>query len=119
MATVRAACPDCGDVELKATGVTVVHIAHHAGPDQTLYRIRCPKCRVISLKPCDPRAAELLIGSGAGTVSVALTPDTPSPLRTDPITDDECITLHGLITPDDTTVWQLFDVVADMHGDPS
>lgn len=119
MATVATSCPDCGDIRVPSRDAAVVRIAHHAGPDRLLYRLTCPECQRIVLKPCEPATAELMLGCNAAEVEIVITPDRPSPLRSDPITDDECITVHALIHGDDATVWQLFDVVADMHGDES
>jgi hypothetical protein len=64
MATIRASCADCGDVELTSADVTVrVCSANSAGS----YSFTCPTCGRIVVKSAEPRIVELLVTSGCGS----------------------------------------------------
>ncbi len=61
MATIRASCPDCGDVELTTLDVSVrVCTADNQGT----YLFRCPTCEMTVVKPAEPRTVDLLVASG-------------------------------------------------------
>lgn len=61
MATVRATCPDCGDIELASSDVKVrVCVDDNAGS----YAFRCPVCAKATAKPAESRVIQLLVGVG-------------------------------------------------------
>ena len=61
MATIRASCAECGDVELTTADVTVrVCTADNGGA----YTFRCPSCRMIVVKQAESRTIDLLVASG-------------------------------------------------------
>jgi hypothetical protein len=61
MATIRASCPDCGDVELTTGDMTVrVCSEDQAGA----YAFRCPSCTMAVTKSAEPRIVDLLVSSG-------------------------------------------------------
>jgi len=61
MATIRATCVDCGDVELTTADVRVrVCVEDNAGS----YHFRCPHCAMAVVKPAEPRIVDLLVASG-------------------------------------------------------
>jgi hypothetical protein len=61
MATIRATCGDCGDVELTTADVRVrVCLDDNAGS----YHFRCPSCQMAVVKPAEPRIVDLLAASG-------------------------------------------------------
>ena len=61
MATIRASCPDCGDVELTTLDVTVRVCADDSNG---AYTFRCPACRLAVHKPAEQRIIDLLVSSG-------------------------------------------------------
>ena len=61
MATIRASCPDCGDVELTGPDVTVRMCADDG---RGSYAFRCPSCRLAVTKQAEPRIVDLLVSSG-------------------------------------------------------
>ncbi|MEZ5203890.1 MAG: hypothetical protein R2701_05800 [Acidimicrobiales bacterium] len=66
MATIRASCSDCGDVELTSADVTVrVCSADSTGS----YSFSCPRCSRIVVKSAEPRIVELLVTSGVRLVT--------------------------------------------------
>ena len=61
MATIRASCPDCGDVELTTVDMTV----RVCSEDQRgAYAFRCPSCAMAVTKAAEPRIVDLLVSSG-------------------------------------------------------
>jgi len=61
MATIRASCPTCGDVELTTRDVTVQVCSTN---NQGSYSFRCPDCRMAVSKPAESRIVDLLVSSG-------------------------------------------------------
>jgi hypothetical protein len=61
MATIRATCHHCGDVEMTTADVWVRICADdNAGT----YSFRCPLCEVVVIKPAEPHIVDLLVASG-------------------------------------------------------
>jgi hypothetical protein len=61
MATIRATCPDCGDVELTTADMTVRVCAED---QRGSYVFRCPTCRMSVTKSAEQRIVDLLVSSG-------------------------------------------------------
>jgi hypothetical protein len=61
MATIRASCTECGDVELTTAEVTVRICT---GDNRGTYSFRCPTCRMIVVKAAETRTIDLLVASG-------------------------------------------------------
>ena|SRR5579885_1921330 len=61
VATIRASCPTCGDVELTSRDVTVRVCA---ADNQGSYAFRCPACELAVSKLADPKIVDLLVSSG-------------------------------------------------------
>jgi hypothetical protein len=99
MATIRASCSDCGDVELTTADVRVrVCTADNQGT----YSFRCPVCAMTVVKPAEPRTVDLLVASG-----VAYSTWSPPLELTEPrgggdaFTHDDLLDFHALLTDDD------------------
>src|SRR5437764_5968437 len=61
VATIRASCPTCGDVELTTRDVTVqVCSSNNEGSNSFL----CPHCNLAVSKPAEARIVDLLVSSG-------------------------------------------------------
>lgn len=61
MTTIRANCPSCGDVQLKAHDLTV----RVCSDDESgAYTFRCPDCAMPVAKEASRRIVDLLVGSG-------------------------------------------------------
>jgi hypothetical protein len=97
MATIRASCADCGDVEL-TTGDVLVRVC--TLDNRGTYSFRCPKCHMVVVKPAEHRTIDLLVASG---VSMA-TWDLPAELEEDrdgpPITYDDLLDFHRMLYDD-------------------
>ncbi len=61
MATIRATCPTCGDVEL---GTADVRVRVCLDDDRGEYAFRCPTCVMTVVKPAEARTVDLLVASG-------------------------------------------------------
>ena len=60
MTTVKASCPDCGDIETHTGEVSIVTYKYNLGENHQYY-FRCPVCRTIVTKEAPSRIVELLI----------------------------------------------------------
>src|SRR6266513_2293577 len=61
VATIRASCPECGDVELTTRDVSVQVCSSN---NEGSYSFLCPHCRLAVSKPAEPRIVDLLVSSG-------------------------------------------------------
>jgi len=102
MATIRATCHTCGDVELTTTDVSVwVNAIDHKGT----YSFECPECRATVVKPAEPRTIDLLLASGvAYELSVPACDSTGATSVDGPISREELIGFQELLA-DDERVW--------------
>jgi hypothetical protein len=110
MATIRASCTDCGDVELTTAEVKVrVCTADNQGT----YSFRCPLCMMTVVKSAEPRTVDLLVASGVA-YSTWSPPLELSEPRSDglPFTHDDLLDFHELLTDDG----RLADALADFIG---
>jgi hypothetical protein len=62
MATIRASCYGCGDVELPSIDFVYVHI-HERGDGE--YEFQCPKCSCKVRQPINARGVDRLLATGA------------------------------------------------------
>jgi len=95
MTTIRASCPDCGDVELTVDDVTVLVCAEdNAGS----YAFRCPDCRLAVSKAAESRIVDLLVSSGVRMTEWHL----PAELFegravAEPLTHDDLLDFHLML----------------------
>jgi hypothetical protein len=98
MATIRASCPDCGDVELTTQDMTVRVCAED---NRGSYAFRCPTCTMTVSKSAEQRIVDLLVSSGVRLEVWRL----PAELRERPtglpFTHDDLLELHELLQTDD------------------
>ncbi len=93
---VRASCPTCGDIEVRAGEVTVRCCAETM---QNTYRFRCPICSSWTVKDAGPSVVVLLLRAGAQAESWRLPlelherPD----CTVEPISDDDLIDFHEAV----------------------
>lgn len=111
MATIRASCPDCGDVELTTADVTVRVCAED---NRGSYAFRCPECMMAVVKSAEPRIVDLLVASGVQLRVWKLPAELREPRTGAPLTHDDLIDFHQLLHVDDT--W--FEQVRAMVGRP-
>ncbi|MDQ6698115.1 MAG: hypothetical protein M3Z46_11735 [Actinomycetota bacterium] len=99
MATIRASCAECGDVELTTSDVEVRVCTED---NQGTYSFRCPRCALIIVKPAEPRIIELLVASGVRLCTWSLPAELAEPRAGgDPINHDDLLDFHALMERDD------------------
>jgi hypothetical protein len=110
MATIRASCSECGDVELTTSDV---HVRVCAADNQGSYLFRCPLCAMTVVKPAEARTIDLLVASGVSyeTWSPPLELSEPRGFGA-PISHDELIDFHDFLR-DERQVW---DALATTPG---
>ena len=110
MATIRATCNDCGDVELRTFEVRVRVCTMD---DSGTYTFRCPSCRMAVVKPAEPRVVELLAASGVEVCRWNMPAELFEPRQGEPITHDDLLDFHVRLTSDDT--W-FSEIVASLQN---
>jgi len=94
VATIRASCTTCGDVELTSRDVAVRVCA---ADNQGSYAFRCPSCRLAVSKTADAKIVDLLVSSGV-RLSVWHLPAELSELHEGaPISYDDLLEFHYAI----------------------
>src|SRR3954469_15159088 len=99
MATIRASCPDCGDVELTTRDVQVRVCAED---NRGTYSFRCPDCRMAVVKDAEPRIVDLLVASGVKLSVWRLPAELSEPRQGgEPINHDDLLDFHTVLHQDD------------------
>jgi hypothetical protein len=100
MTTIRAQCPECGDVRLEANDLTVRVCSDD---DAGSYWFRCPACDAPVAKAATPHVVELLVSSGV-RLDMWRRPAELQEARTGPpLTHDDLLDFHVMLESDD---WQ-------------
>lgn len=97
MATIRASCGDCGDVELTTVDV---HVRICDDDNSGTYSFRCPHCEMTVVKPAEPRTIDLLVASGVEFTTWTLPAELSEPHIGDPISHDDLLDFHHLLEDD-------------------
>lgn len=97
MATIRASCPTCGDVELTTADVRVRVCIND---DRGEYSFRCPICRMTVVKGAEPRTIDLLVASGVALDTWSLPAELHERHEGAPITHDDLLDFHALLEDD-------------------
>ncbi|HEX7095518.1 MAG TPA: hypothetical protein VF183_06530 [Acidimicrobiales bacterium] len=99
MATIRASCPTCGDVELTTADVRVRVCIND---DRGEYSFRCPICRMTVVKGAEQRTIDLLVASGVALDTWSLPAELNERHEGAPITHDDLLDFHHLLQDDDS-----------------
>src|SRR3954454_17066667 len=91
VATSRASCPTCGDVELTTRDVTVQVCSNN---NEGSYAFQCPQCLLAVSKPAESRIVDLLVSSGVRLSVWHLPAELDEPKMGDPIDYDELLEFH-------------------------
>ncbi len=98
MATIRASCPDCGDVELTTSQVNV----RICDDDKTgTYSFACPVCSTTVVKPAETRTIDLLVASGVRFSTWRLPAELYESKTGAPITHDDLLDFHEFLRDDE------------------
>ncbi|MDH4146109.1 MAG: hypothetical protein OEY23_13190 [Acidimicrobiia bacterium] len=97
MATIRASCSECGDVELTTHDVSVrVCTYDNSGS----YAFRCPTCSMMIVKPAERRTIDLLVASGVHCSTWDIPAELTEPRGGAPINHDDLLDFHNLLLDD-------------------
>lgn len=91
VATIRASCPTCGDVELTSVEVKALVCS---STNESSYSFQCPECLGAVVKPADARIIDLLVASGVTLHMWDLPAELDEPKEGDPITYDDLLEFH-------------------------
>lgn len=97
MATIRASCPTCGDVELTTADVRVRVCLNDNRGD---YRFRCPICHFMVVKGAESRTIDLLVASGVAMDTWTLPAELNEPRYGAPLTHDDLLDFHDKLHDD-------------------
>ena len=97
MATIRASCVGCGDVELTSRDLTV-RVCRDNGTGS--YSFPCPRCHQIAVRSAEPRIVELLVTSGVRLVTWSLPAELSEHHDGPPICHDDLLDFHALLQTD-------------------
>ncbi|NLD78549.1 MAG: hypothetical protein GX643_18015 [Acidimicrobiales bacterium] len=98
MATIRASCDRCGDIEMTSRDLTV-RVCRNDGSGT--YCFSCPRCHERGVRSAEPRVVELLVTSGVRLVTWSLPAELDEPRSGDPITHDDLLDFHEVLESDD------------------
>lgn len=97
MATIRASCSECGDVELTTADV---HVRICDDNNAGTYSFRCPFCEMTIVKPAEARTIDLLIASGVAFSTWRLPAELHETHIGEPINHDDLLDFHVLLQDD-------------------
>lgn len=94
MTTIKATCPECGEVDLTADDI-LLRIG--AAQDGNTYGFSCPTCGTFVQKPADDRVIRLLLSGGVMPVLVHIPAEALEPKSGPPISHNDLIEFHLLL----------------------
>lgn len=98
MATIRASCDHCGDIELTTADVAVQVCVDD---NQGSYSFQCPECAAIVVKPAEPRTVDLLVASGVSCATWSVPAELLEPRgHGASISHDDLLDFHQLLSDD-------------------
>ena len=109
MATIRASCSTCGDVELTTADVRVRVCIND---DRGEYSFRCPVCVMTVVKPAEARTIDLLVASGVAMDTWTLPAELSEPHIGNPICHDDLLDFHAMLGDEDMIV-KLVEALVD------
>jgi hypothetical protein len=95
--TIRANCPSCGDVQLKASELTVRVCSDD---ERGSYCFRCPDCRRAVAKDASRRIVDLLVSSGVRMQVWRLPAELHEAHHGDAFVPDDLLDFHLLLQED-------------------
>ena len=98
VATIRASCPTCGDVELTTSDVRVLLCST---TNESTYAFQCPSCRVAVTKEAESRVVDVLVASGVELSIWQMPAEMHEEHHGAPITYDDLLLFHFELQDDD------------------
>jgi predicted RNA-binding Zn-ribbon protein involved in translation (DUF1610 family) len=100
MATIKATCPLCGEVDLTAAEVA---LRMGASYPRNTYCFSCPDCGDFVEKAADERVVKLLLSGGVMPTLINVPAEAMEAHEGPPITHDDLLTFHEMLKDDE---WQ-------------
>jgi predicted RNA-binding Zn-ribbon protein involved in translation (DUF1610 family) len=98
MATIRASCANCGDVQLTTRDVTVrLCVTTSEGE----YRFECPTCSDLVVRAAEQRTIDLLVAAGVEMTTWTLPAELFETHHGAPISHDDLIDFHAALENED------------------
>ena len=97
MATVRASCADCGDVEMS---ILQVQVEVCSSIDVSTYSFLCPRCRMRVSKPAAEHVVDALVAAGVSVVRWELPGELWEAKSGPVITHDDLLSFHFELAED-------------------
>lgn len=97
MATIRASCNMCGDVQLTTADVTVRVCV---STDQGEYRFQCPGCDELVVRNAEQRTIDLLLAAGVAYKTWSLPEEMFEHHSGPAITHDDILDFHEMLCDD-------------------
>ncbi|MCB1026667.1 MAG: hypothetical protein R2704_05515 [Microthrixaceae bacterium] len=97
MALIRATCSDCGDVELRSTGLQLRVCAENGS---ATYVFRCPECSMAEVRPAQEDVVDVLVSAGVTLTRWSLPAELDEPRGGRPITHDDLLDFHEMLQGD-------------------
>ena len=94
MTTIKATCPQCGEVELTPDDIEL-RVCTHA--PASYYVFDCPQCHTDIQKPADDRVIQLLISGGVKALVWELPGEVLEPHEGAVLTHDDLLDFHLLL----------------------
>lgn len=91
MATVRASCPSCGDVETTTRAVQVLRCSTTGA---AAYAFVCPDCRLRVAKEATEHVVAILVDAGVPLVSWEMPAELDEPKAGARVTHDDLLAFH-------------------------
>ncbi len=104
MATIRASCERCGDVQLTTSDVTVRMCV---STDEGEYRFECPACADLVVRHAEQRTIDLLLAAGVEFVTWSLPAELFETHEGAPISHDDLIDFHACLEDDELLASEL------------
>jgi hypothetical protein len=111
MATIRASCDSCGDVEF-TTAQVKVHAPEDGGPGT--YAFQCPHCRTTMVRHAERPTMDLLIAAGVAFTTWRRPAELVEreQIQSEPLTHSDLVDFHRLVE-DDAALHQALEEIAD------
>ena len=98
MTTIKATCPDCGEIDLTADDI-MLHIG--TAQDANSYGFACPACGEFVKKPADERVVRLLLSGGVLPMLIHVPAEALETRHGPPINHNDLLEFHERLQLDD------------------
>jgi hypothetical protein len=91
VATIRASCPTCGDIETTTAAVQVLRCTSTGAAS---YTFTCPRCRLRVARDATERVVDVLVDAGVAVVAWELPAELGEAKAGMPVNHDDLLAFH-------------------------